>query len=366
MGWKNQLKKNICTIKELKKHIPLTKKEERRLQGIIGIHPMSITRYYVSLINKDDKKDPIRKLIVPSEEELNGGGSYDASEEKKNIKIKGLQHKYDQTAVILPTNRCTAYCRYCFRKRLVGISKKGVLRNFDEILDYIKTHKEISNILITGGDPFILSTRVIEKILKKLSAVPHLKFIRFGTKTPVVFPERILKDKSLLRVLKKYSKKNKRIYVITHFNHPREITKDSIEAVNQLIKSNIILNNQTVLLKGVNDNSNTLAALQDNLARIGVNPYYVFQCRPVRRVKAHFQVPLYKGYEITEKAKKKLSGLSKRFKYVMSHSTGKIEIVGITGNEIYLKYHQAKNPKDVGKFFKRKLSKEATWLDDLE
>ncbi|GAG38431.1 unnamed protein product, partial [marine sediment metagenome] len=157
-----------------------------------------------------------------------------------------------------------------------------------------------------------------------------------------------------------------RIYIITHFNHPREITKDSTEAVNKLINSNVIINNQTVLLKGVNDNPAILTALQNNLVKIGVSPYYVFQCRPVRRVKAHFQVPLYKGYEIVEKTKKKLNGHSKRFKYVMSHSTGKVEIVGIIGNEIYLKYHQAKDPKDSGKFFKRKLNKTATWLDDLE
>jgi len=128
----------------------------------------------------------------------------------------------------------------------------------------------------------------------------------------------------------------------------------------------VIVNNQTVLLKGVNDNPETLAELQNKLVSIGVNPYYVFQCRPVKRVKNEFQVPLYRGYEIVENAKKKLNGHSKRFKYIMSHQTGKIEIVGIMGNSIYLKYHQAKAPEDIGKFFKRKINKTAGWLDDLE
>ena len=126
------------------------------------------------------------------------------------------------------------------------------------------------------------------------------------------------------------------------------------------------VDNQTVLLKGINDNADTLASLMKKLVSIGVNPYYVFQCRPVKRVKHHFQVPFSKSCKIIEDAKKQLDGHSKRFKYIMSRRTDKVEIVGIIKNEIYLKYHQAKNPNDIGKFFKRKLNKTATWLDDLE
>ncbi len=358
------LKKSIRTVEELKKYIPLTRKEEKRLREVVSIHPMKITKYYLSLVNKDDPNDPIRKLIVPSEEELCEDGEYDVSDEKKNIKTKGLQHKYEQTAVIFPTNRCMTYCRFCFRKRLVGISQKGVLRRFDDALNYIKENKGINNVLISGGDPLILPTKTIKVFLEELSKIKHIDFIRLGTRIPVVYPDRILKDRSLLRLLKKYSEK-KRIYLVTHFNHPREITSESIEVINKLIKSNIIINNQTVLLKGVNDSPDILSTLLNELVRIGVNPYYVFQCRPVKRVKGHFQVPLYKGYKIVEEAKKNLSGHSKRFKYVMSHSTGKIEIAGIEGDEIFLKYHQAKDPKDIGKFFKKKLSKKAAWLDEL-
>ncbi|MFC1563027.1 KamA family radical SAM protein [candidate division KSB1 bacterium] len=366
MTWKNKLKENICTIEQLKKHIKLTQYEEKQLQKVISIHPMSITKYYLSLINKNDENDPIKKIIIPSTEELDLVGSYGTSFEKENTKTVGLQHKYAQTALLLITNKCAAYCRYCFRKRLVGLPNNEIVKRFSEAVEYIKDHKEINNVLISGGDSLMLPTDLINKILKTLSNVPQLNFIRFGSRIPVVFPDRILEDKHLLKTLKKYSLSTRRIYIITHFDHPREITEKSIEAVDKLIKSNVILNNQAVLLKDVNDNPDTLAELHNKLAVIGINPYYVFQCRPVKRVKNHFPVPLYEGYNIVENAKKKLNGLSKRFRYVMSHRTGKIEIVGIVNDEIYLKYLQAKNPENAGVILKRKLDKTAEWLDDLE
>jgi len=326
---------------------------------------MRITRYYMSLIDWSDPDDPIRKMIVPSVGELNLSGSYDTSGEQESTKMPGLQHKYSQTALILATNRCASYCRYCFRKRLVGLPTKETLRRADNAIEYIMEHKEINNVLITGGDPFVLQTKVIGKLLDKLSTISHLDFIRFGTKVPVTFPDRILEDNELLTLLGSNSLKNRRIYVVTQFNHPREITRKSSDAVDLLLRSGVIVNNQTVLLKGVNDDPKILAELQNKLVSIGVNPYYVFQCRPVKRIKKNFQIPLYKGYEIVEDAKKRLNGHSKRFKYIMSHRTGKIEIVGIMGDYIYFKYHQAKVPKNMGKLFRKKINKTAGWLDDL-
>ncbi|MCK4359874.1 MAG: KamA family radical SAM protein, partial [Candidatus Cloacimonetes bacterium] len=222
------------------------------------------------------------------------------------------------------------------------------------------------NVLISGGDPLVLSTRIIAQFLEKLSQISHLNFIRFGSKVPVYLPNRIIEDEELGKLFKKYSLPDRRIYVVTQIDHPREITTQSIFAINKLLKSGVILNNQTVLMKDINDDPNILAELQNKLVSIGINPYYVFQCRPVKRVKQFFQIPLYKGYEIVEQAKRKLNGHSKRFRYVMSHRTGKIEIVGIVGDEIYFKYHQAKDPKNNGKFFKRKLKKSAGWLDERD
>ncbi len=371
MVWKSKFRENICTLEQLKQHISLRPDEEKHLQKVMQLHPMSVTRYYMSLIDRKDKDDPIRRMILPSVEELDLEGSYDTSGESENTKFTGLQHKYSQTALVLSTNRCAAYCRFCFRKRLIGKPNHEILQQFSNACDYIRKNKQINNVLISGGDPFILQTEVIEGFLEMLSDIPHLRFIRFGTRTPVAFPDRILLDEKLSGVLKKYSKKQRRIYIVTHFNHPKEITDKSIACIDKLIRSGVIVNNQTVLLGGVNDNPSVLAELLNKLVSIGVNPYYVFQCRPVKRVKHHFQIPLYKGYMIVEDAKKMLNGHSKRFRYVMSHRTGKIEIVGVMDNEnkdteMYFKYHQAKDPKNIGKFFKRKLNKSAGWLDDLK
>jgi lysine 2,3-aminomutase len=218
--------------------------------------------------------------------------------------------------------------------------------------------------LISGGDPLVLKNEVIEQILSILSDIPQIKFIRFGSRAPVTFPSRF-QDDELLKILSRYSRPDRRIYVVTQFNHPNEITKQSIKAVDNLIKSGVIVNNQTVLLKGVNDNPMTLVNLQNSLVSIGVNPYYVFQCRPVKRVKSNFQVPLYRGIAIVEEAKKHCNGHSKRFRYIMSHRSGKIEILGIFDGEIYFKYHQAKNRSKIGKIFTRPVDEHAGWLDDF-
>jgi len=363
MKWRNKLKKNICTVDELKKHIKISKKEEAAVRKVVDIHPMSISRYYLSLIDEKDKDDPIRKLVVPSVEELDTEGVYDTSGERQSTKSVGLQHKYAETALLLSTNRCASYCRFCFRKRLVGLSDEEILKRFDEAVNYIEEHKEINNVLVSGGDPLTLPTKIIEKFLKKLSRIDHLDFIRFGSRVPVVFPDRVFDDQELLGLFKKYSVKNRRIYVVTHFNHPKELTSESVKAIDKLIHSNVIVNNQTVLLKGVNDKSEVLIELMNKLVSVGANPYYLFQCRPVKRAKNHFQVPFYYGCRIIDDARKKLNGPAKRFKYAMSHKAGKIEILGIRKKQIYFKQHEARKYETIGTIFKRNLDRKSGWLD---
>ena len=359
------MKNSICDIEQLKGFIDMSPQEEKKLKQITQRHPMRVTSYYMSLIDWDDPCDPIRKMAIPSLEELKTQGSYDTSGEAENTKMSGLQYKYQETALILGTNKCAMYCRHCFRKRLVGLQNKETIERFEDAAEYIKQHEHINNVLVTGGDPLVLENEVIEKILSILSNLPQLKFIRFGSRAPVTFPSRF-EDNELLATLSKYSRPDRRIYVNTQFNHPNEITKQSIQAVDNLMKSGVIVNNQTVLLKGVNDNPMTLANLFNRLVSIGVNPYYVFQCRPVKRVKQHFQVPLCKGIQIVEDAKKHCNGHSKRFRYIMSHKTGKIEILGIFDDEVYFKYHQAKNRNKLGKIFTRPVDEKACWLDDLK
>jgi KamA family protein len=366
MSWQNELKENIISIDQLQDYTYLPPKEKKQLKKIVERHPMRITKYYFSLIDWDDPNDPIRKMAIPSLEELNLAGSYDTSGEKENTKLPGLQHKYSQTALILSTSKCAMYCRHCFRKRLVGLESSEILSRFNDAVKYIKKHREIKNVLISGGDPFILPTSIIKKFIHKLLDIEHLNYIRFGTRVPVTFPQRIYDDEKLLDLISKNSTSERRIHVVTQFNNPKEVTAESKKAVSELIKSGAILNNQGILLRGVNDSPEVLADLMDKMTALGVTPYYLFQCRPVRRVKRNFSVPLYRGLRIVEDAKVRLSGPSKRFKYIMSHRTGKIEIVGIMGNDIYFKQHQARNPKKIGTFFKRELNHTATWFDELE
>jgi lysine 2,3-aminomutase len=365
LKWQDELNNNVTTLDELKEYFDLDAAAENKLQKVIDEHPMSIPRYYLSLIDPADPADPIRKMAVPSADELDLDGSYDTSGERKNTKLPGLQHKYKNTVLLLSANICSMYCRHCFRKRMVGLSNDEIMNRFHEALQYIARHQEVNNVLISGGDSLILPTHVLGRFLAHLSRLEHLDYIRFGSRMAVTFPDRILKDPELLELFRAYSGKDRRIYLHTQFNHPREITKESTEAVHRIINSGVIVNNQTVLLRGVNDTPEVLADLQRNLVRIGVNPYYVFHCRPVKRVKNHFQVPLAEGYRIVAQARGMLDGLSKRFRYAMSHERGKIEILGILGDEIFFKHQQARDPEDAGRFFKRSLDETAGWLDDL-
>jgi lysine 2,3-aminomutase len=360
-----ELENIICSVEQLANHIELSSDEKEQMEQIVQIHPMRVSSYYLSLINWKDPHDPIRKMALPSLEELNLDGVYDTSGEAENTKMPGLQHKYAETALILATNRCAAYCRHCFRKRLVGLPTEEILKRFEDAVDYIAKHEEINNVLISGGDPLVLCNEVIETFLERLTKIEHLSFIRFGSRTPVTLPSRF-NDPGLLALFKKYSQIDRRLYVVTQFNHPREITPQSVNAVSKLLNAGVLLSNQTVLLRGVNDDPETLATLMEGLVSIGVAPYYVFQCRPVKRVKSHFQVPICEGVRIVEKAKAKCNGHSKRFKYAMSHKTGKIEILGIMNGEIYFKYHEAKNRENLGMMFKRRVNEKAGWLDDFK
>lgn len=364
-NWQQDLLDAIDNVEDLKKYITLNEEENKLLKKIIKLHPMLITKYYLSLVNPLDQEDPIKRMIIPSLDELNVDGNYDTSGEKSNTKEVGLQHKYAQTALILTTNQCSTYCRYCFRKRFVGVKNDEIVKNFDDVINYIENNKNINNVLLSGGDSFMLDTEVIADLLERLTKIQHLTFIRFGTKIPVVFPDRILKDQDLLKVLKHYSTKTNKIYVVTQFNHPVELTEKAIAAANLLQEANVIINNQTILMKKVNDTPEILAGLLTQLTAIGITPYYVFQCRPVKRVLKHFQISLEEGCKLVEDTKKQLNGCAKRFKFVMSHRTGKIEILGKLNDKMLFKYHQAKNPKNCGKIFDLKLEPGQAWLQNI-
>jgi len=362
MSWTDTLQSNINSIDGLDEFITMTAEDAVAFEAISEKYPISSTRYYLNLIDKSDPNDPIKKMCIPTANEFDMDGNFDTSGESQNTKMKGLQHKYAQTALLLSTNKCAMYCRHCFRKRIVGTSNQETLFFIKEAVTYIKMHPEINNVLITGGDSFLLSNHFIESYLKELTEIPHLDFIRFGTRTPVVFPERISSDPELLNILKTYSKK-KQIYVVTQFNHPKELTAQAKEATDLLSEHHVIVNNQTVLLKGVNDDPLTLANLQNLLVKNGIVPYYIFQCRPVTGVKNQFQLPLEKAYEIVSSARKLMSGHAKRLKFCMSHETGKIEIIGQSHSNMLFKYHQSKYPENHDRIFSVNLKPNQAWLE---
>ncbi|MFA7075938.1 MAG: KamA family radical SAM protein, partial [Candidatus Izemoplasmatales bacterium] len=355
-------KKLIRNIEDTFDYDCYSEEEKKTLTKIVDRHPIQIPYYYYHLIDWNDSFDAIKRQCIPSLDEISEVGDYDTSDESSNTKLLGLQHKYKQTVLVLSTNICFMYCRHCFRKRMVGYSNNEIAKRKERTVTYVKNHPNVNNVLITGGDSFTMSNEMIESYLEELTKINHLDFIRFGTRSIVVFPERIYKDKKLLSVLEKYNQKVK-IIIVTHFNHVNEITAESALAVNALCNIGLTVRNQAVLLKGVNDNKESLANLLNGLVAIGVHPYYVFQCRPVKGA-THFQVTLSEGIDIVDEARKLLNGISKAFRYIISHKKGKIEIVGKTDDKIMFKFHQSKFEEDANKIFFAPLEENAKWLND--
>lgn len=365
-NWKEILNHSIRDVTGLRQILPLNESDSQQMTEIIEQYPLCINPYYLGLIDKDDPNDPIRKMCVPDIHEFSEGGQEDTSGEAENTVIQGMQHKYKQTALILSTNQCAMYCRHCFRKRMVGASSEEIANQLPAMADYVRSHKEINNVLISGGDAFLNSNETILKYLRYFAAIPTLDFIRFGTRIPVVLPQRIYEDDELLRILETYNEK-KQIIIVTQFNHPRELTPEAIQAIRDLRIVGCIIRNQTVLLKGVNDDPDVLASLMNGLVACGVIPYYIFQCRPVQGVKNQFQVPFVRGIEIVENAKKQMNGQAKSVRFAMSHPTGKIEILGKLGeNRMLFKYHQAKYETDQARVFALDVKEDQCWLTETK
>lgn len=321
--------------------------------------------YYLDLIDWKDPNDPIRQLVIPRAEELEDFGQLDASNEAAVTVAKGVQHKYRDTALLLCNEVCGAYCRYCFRKRLFMNENDEVSLDVSTGIDYIAEHPEISNVLLTGGDPLILGTRRLREIIGNLRKIPHVKIIRIGSKMPAFNPWRVLDDPDLLEMISTYSTPQKRIYVMAHFDHPRELTKPAVEGIAALMKAGAVVVNQCPIIKGINDDPNVMAKMWRRLSFIGAAQYYVFQGRPTAG-NLPYEVPIAEGYRIVQEAKRQVSGLAARARFVMSHETGKIEVVGMDEQHFYLRYQRALNPDDDGRFMVYERDDAAGWLDALK
>lgn len=350
---------NITRLKEL------TPDERHELRPVVDKFIFRSNSYYQALIDWDDPDDPIRRIIIPLAGELENWGELDASNEEAYTVVPGLEHKYSDTALLLANDTCGGYCRFCFRKRLFMDDNDEVVRNVTPGVDYIRQHPEISNVLLTGGDPLIMSTERLGDIIGQLWAVDHVSIIRLGTKMPAFNPARILHDPKLLALFEKFRHPRRKIYVMAHFNHPRELTDAAIQGLNLLLQAGAIVVNQTPLIAGVNDNAEILATLFEQLSFVGVPPYYVFQCRPTLGNKP-YAVPVEKAFEIFTGALSRCSGLARRARFVMSHTSGKIEVVGKLDGLVYLRYHRTPNSFDNGRFMVFKSNPDAYWFDDYD
>ncbi len=351
--WKWQFRNRITTVEELSTAIPLSAREKTQLKLVTTNYPLSVTPYYLSLINVYDPQDPVRKQAIPSVKEitLGGLGFEDPLGERRDSVVPGLVHRYPDRALMVLTDICPMFCRHCTRKR--EWHNGGWVRTPVEIktmLDYIRRHKNLRDIILSGGDPLTLSTRRLEDVISKLRQIDHVEIIRIGTRFPVVLPHRI--DNELCDMLSKYGP----IWLNTQFNHPNEITSESEAACNRLLRAGIPVNNQTVLLRGINDSVETQIRLCNGLLKIKVRPYYLFQCDEVRGTE-HLRTPVETGIKIIDGMRGRTSGLAiPTFVIDLPDGGGKVPlqpnyVLTQTKEELVLRNYQGRfvwyrNPQD--------------------
>lgn len=308
--WKWQLKNSIKTLTQFE-HITgihFEKKEREQLQKTFDKFPLSITPYYLSLIHKDNyRNDPVFKQAFGGSEELNTLSSEyaDPLSEDKDSPVEGITHRYPDRVLFQVSNICSMYCRHCTRKRKVGdIDFIPSRKQLAAGIEYIRNTPQVRDVLLSGGDPLMLSDSMIDWLLSEISQIPHVEVIRIGTRMPVVLPYRITDN--LISVLKKYQP----LWINTHFNHPNEITSSSKEALARLADGGFPLGNQTVLLADVNDCPKIIKSLVHKLVRNRVRPYYLYQC-DLSEGLSHFRTPVGKGIEIMESLVGHTSGFAR-------------------------------------------------------
>ena len=302
--WHWQVTHRIETLEDLKKYIDLTPEEEDGVAKCLSTLRMAITPYYLSLIDLNDPHDPIRKQAIPTVLELHQAEAdlLDPLHEDTDSPVPGLTHRYPDRVLFLITDQCSMYCRHCTRRRFAGQNDCAVpMKQIEGCIDYIRNHPEVRDVLLSGGDALMQNDRVLEHIISSLRAIPHVEIVRIGSRTPVVMPQRITPE--LCDMLKKYHP----IWLNTHFNHPDEITEESAAACARLADAGIPLGNQSVLLAGVNDCVHVMKNLVQQLVRIRVRPYYIYQCDLSMGLE-HFRTPVSKGIEIIEALRGHTSG----------------------------------------------------------
>jgi len=342
--WKWQIANRITSLNELKQIIPI--KNEEDFLKISEIFHFGTTPYYISLINPNYENDPILRQILPDIKEIDERyqevAFLDPFLEDVKSPVPGLTHRYPDRVLFRATNFCSVYCRHCMRKRMFLEDERARTKEeYDAMFEYIKNNKSIKEVLISGGDPLTLPNKKIEYILKNLYEISHIDVIRVGSRELVVNPYRFY-DEKLLQLFEKYDK----VWLITHFNHPNEITSETKKAVKNILSTGTPVLNQTVLLKGINDSKETIENLMRDLLKVKIKPYYLFQCDPTKGV-YHFRTPLEVGLEIMEYLRGRLSGLGiPTFAVDLLGGLGKVPVLPnyiIEKNEDYIVFRNYEN-----------------------
>jgi lysine 2,3-aminomutase len=293
--WRWQIANRITNVEELEQVIPLSEGEKSVLASSLNSLRMSITPYYASLMD-EDPRCPIRMRAVPTMSETNvvPEDSADPLHEEVDSPVPGITHRYPDRILLLVTDQCSMYCRHCTRRRYAGeLDQPRKQSEIEEAIEYIRETPGIRDVLISGGDPFTFSTDRLERVIAKLYEIPHVEIIRYGTATPIVLPQRI--DDELVNMLKKYQP----VWVNVHYNHPKEITPRSREALAKLADAGCAMGNQSVLMRGLNDCAYIMKELCQRLIENRVRPYRLYQCDLSQGI-SHFRTSISKGIEIME------------------------------------------------------------------
>src|SRR5713226_3723076 len=326
-NWRWQSQNAIRSVRQLRNLLPFTSEELEAIGSLETRYKLAIPPYYFSLIHPDDPNDPIRLQSVTSPLVMQTESGYeleDPLEEDQDSPVPGLTHRYPDRVLLITTHVCTMYCRFCTRKRatMVRGGWDAVSHNDERMIEYVQDHPEIRDVIVSGGDPLTLPTTKLRFFLDSLAAIDHVDVIRIGTRVPVTLPQRLY-DRRLIKLLASAGK----VWIQTHFNHPREITAEAAKVCNDLLRAGMPVNNHTVLLKGVNDSLETMRQLMRGLLRIKVRPYYLFHCDPVIGA-GHFRTSVWKGLEIMEGLRGHMSGLGVPTYVVDSpHGGGKIPLM---------------------------------------
>lgn len=294
--WRWQLRNRITTLEGLEKFLPLTPEERAGVILSGNKLALAVTPHYFNLIERDNPKCPIRRQIIPhvGEGTVSPAEMADPCGEDSHMPVPGLVHRYPDRVLFLVTDRCAAYCRYCTRSRVVsGVGEQELETDFDQAIFYLERHTEVRDVLLSGGDPLLFSDEKLDVLLGRLRAIPHIEFVRLGTRVPIFLPQRITPN--LCAMLKKHHP----MWMSIHTNHPRELTTEVRDALGMLADSGVPLGNQSVLLRGVNDSLPVMKSLVQKLLRCRVRPYYLYQCDLIQG-SAHLRAPVAKGIEIIE------------------------------------------------------------------